>query len=76
MTAQQTIIVSKGIASSRKEAKKIAARYAEKAIYTSRETSTSYRFRMNPPIKFVLGSFKTINMKKGVSIVVGTLKEK
>lgn len=72
---QQTVIVHKTHAKDRKTAQGIARGFARR-MYTSRETSTSYRFRQRPPGHFVEGSFRTKKTpKKGVTIVYGKLKE-
>jgi hypothetical protein len=73
--AKQTIIVLKAHpkVKTRADAKKIAIRYADR-IYTSRETSTSFRFRQKPPSKFKKGTFRTEKKTKYVSIVWGELK--
>jgi len=74
---KQTIIISKShpLVKDRKDAEKIARHYADK-IYTSRETSSSYRFRQRPPSDFVEGSFKTEKINEYISIVWGELKKK
>lgn len=75
MRAKQTIIVKKSHPQvhSRADAKRIARKYADR-IYTSRETSTSFRFRQRPPSAFRAGTFRTSRAGKHVSIVKGTLK--
>lgn len=73
-TDLQTIIVSKDRASTRKQAEKIADKHAKRAIYTSRETGRSWRFRQRPPGDFVKTSFRTVKVDPGVSLVFGTLK--
>jgi len=75
MRAKQTILISKNIAKSREEAKRIASAYADR-IYTIRETDNFYRLRQLPPYKFVKGSFKTYKVKTGIYIVYGELKSK
>lgn len=70
----QTIIVSKDIAKTRPSAKKKAERHRRRAIYTSRETSQSYRFRQRPPRDFVAGTFRTKKIEPGISLVFGRLK--
>lgn len=69
----QTVIVDKSVAPSREAATDIAREFA-KRIYTSRETSTSYRFRQRPPGDFVKKSFRTRQIPgMGVSLVYGRL---
>ncbi len=73
----QTVIVKKvhdGRRRSRSQAERIADEHAHRAIYTSRETSTSYRFRQRPPSDFVEGTFRTRGIGNGVSLVFGKLK--
>lgn len=71
----QSVIVSKDVAKTRARATKVAREYANR-IYTSRETSTSWRFRQRPPTDFVKGSFRTFSIPEedGVSLVYGELK--
>lgn len=71
----QTIIVSKRIAKTRDMARRIAAKYA-KRIYTSRETSGSWRFRQRPPDDFVKGSFRSFPLPDNTDIILvyGKLK--
>ena len=71
-TALQTIIVSKETASTRNAAKRVAAEFGP--ISTSRETTTSFRFRQRPPEDFREDSFRTKKIEGGVSLVYGTLK--
>lgn len=72
----QSVIVDKSVAKDRKTAKEIARKFANR-IYTSRETSDSFRFRQRPPEDFEKGSFKTKKIPKaGVSLVYGKLKKK
>lgn len=73
-TDLQTIIVQKSVASTRKKAERIADKHAKRAIYTSRETGKSFRFRQRPPKDFVKTSFRTVKVEPGVSLVFGTLK--
>lgn len=73
-TDLQTIIVQKSVASTRKKAQKLADKHAKRAIYTSRETGRSFRFRQRPPGDFVKSSFRTVQVEPGVSLVFGTLK--
>lgn len=69
----QTIIVPKDRYPTLAEAERVAKRYAPKAIYTHRETTNEWRFRMRPPEDFKQSTFITI--KRGpVQIVVGELK--
>lgn len=71
--AKQTIIVSKDVAKDRDEAKAMARRFADR-IYTSRETSSSYRFRQKPPKAFVPGSYRVKSIpEKGITLVYGRL---
>ncbi|MBU1307874.1 MAG: hypothetical protein KKF33_20410, partial [Alphaproteobacteria bacterium] len=74
MMAKQSIIVKKKKGMTRKDAEKIARKYADR-IYTARETSTSFRFRQRPPSDFKQGSFRTKNINSQVSIVYGELKK-
>jgi len=69
----QSIIVKKSNPKvhSRLDATRIAKHYGP--IRTSRETSTSYRFRQVPPTEFVKGSFRTKKVGK-VTMVLGRLK--
>ena len=71
----QTIIVSKSSASTRAKAERLAKPHARK-IYTSRETSTSWRFRQRPPSDFVKGSFRSFPLPgdPGIVLVYGKLK--
>jgi len=71
----QTVIVSKEVARTRKQAEKIADEYAKKAIYTSRETGSSYRFRMRPPEDFRKNTFRSRTVEPGVTLVFGQLKK-
>jgi hypothetical protein len=75
--AKQTIIVPKSLASTRKEAERLARRYADR-LYTVRETKDSWRFRQRPPDCFVPGSFRTFclpSKNKGrICIVYGKLR--
>lgn len=74
----QTIIVKKSAGKSsltREDAQEVADKYAKKAIYTSRETGQSYRFRQRPPSDFVKGSFRTVKVGEGVSLVRGELRQ-
>jgi len=73
-SAVQTVIVSKDVADSRAKATKIAHAHASR-IYTSRETGSSFRFRQRPPGDFKPGSFKTRQIREGVSVVTGELKK-
>lgn len=70
---KQSIIVKKTHpdVDNRKDAEKIARRYADR-IYTSRETGSSYRFRQIDPSK--LSNMKTKKINKYVSIVYGDKK--
>jgi hypothetical protein len=73
-TIKQTIIVKKEVAKTRKQAEKLARLHADR-IYTSRETSQSYRFRQRNPKDFDPKSFVTVKMEPGISIVLGKLKK-
>ena len=76
-TDLQTVIVKKshdGRERKKRHAEKIADEHAHRAIYTSRETAKSYRFRQRPPGDFVRGSFRTVRVGDGVSLVYGKLK--
>lgn len=72
---KQTIIVNKKVAKTRKQALKKAKPHADR-IYTSRETSQSFRFRQRPPKDFNSNSFVTVQVGPGVSVVLGDLKLK
>lgn len=71
--AVQAIIVSKTIAETLGEARKIARSHGS-SNKTSRETETSFRFRQRPPSDFKEGSFKTYSIANGVSLVKGETK--
>lgn len=73
MRAKQTVIVKKSVAPTRKAAKKIAKKHADR-IYTSRETGQSFRFRQRPVSCFIEGTFRTAKLPNGVSIIYGVLK--
>lgn len=70
----QTVIVkkSKKIDSVTKAKSKIKG--LAKRIYTSRETSDSYRFRQRPPEDFVKGTFRTEKINEEVTVIWGKLK--
>jgi hypothetical protein len=73
----QTIIVKKKQGRrtlDRDSAQKVADKHAKKAIYTSRETGQSFRFRQRPPSDFVDDSFRTAKLGDHVSLVYGKLK--
>lgn len=70
---KQTIIVSKSVVKTRKQAAKLAKPHATK-MYTSRETSTSFRFRQRKPSDFKSNTFITAKVAPGVSVVLGVLK--
>jgi hypothetical protein len=75
MRKKQTVIVRKSAAGSRSAAEMVARRHADR-IYTSRETSSGYRFRQRPPSCFTTGSLRTFCVPGGeVCIVYGTLKK-
>ena len=69
----QTVIVPKAVAKTRAAATKAARRHANR-IYTSRETSVSWRFRQRPETDFARGSFRTKKLPDGISLVYGKLK--
>jgi len=71
----QTIIVSKSVAKTRAKAERLARPHAQR-IYTSRETSHSWRFRQRPPTDFKKGSFRTFPLPghPGIALVYGDLK--
>lgn len=71
----QTIIVSKNLAKSRSRAEAMALPYARR-IYTSRETSSSWRFRQRPPTDFIKDSFRSFPLpnEPGIVLVYGKLK--
>lgn len=71
---KQTVIVRKSAAPTRAAALRLARRHADR-IYTSRETSTSWRFRQRPPSCFA-GRMRTFCVPGGkVCVVYGTLRE-
>lgn len=70
----QTVILSKQEFPTLKEAKNWCKNHDFK-VYTSRETSTSWRFRQAPPDDFVEGSFRTKNISAGVSIIIGRVTD-
>ncbi len=70
-TVVQTVIVSKSIAKTKEEATRVAKDWKTDSV---RETSDSWRFRQRPTEDFVPGSFRTKEVKPGLSIVVGHLK--
>lgn len=73
-SAKQTVIVRKAAAPTRRAAKMLARRHADR-IYTLRETGSSWRFRQRPPACFA-GRMRTFRVPGGaVSIVYGTLKK-
>lgn len=73
--AKQTVIVKKSAAKSRKEAAKLADKYADR-VYTSRGTKNTWRFRQRPPECFVPRTLKTwCKPGNGVCVVYGTLKK-
>lgn len=69
----QSIIVPKKKAKTLGRAEAIAHHFS-KSLPTHRETSTSFRFRQEPPSDFQPGSFRTVK-KGGVSLVVGKPKK-
>lgn len=74
--ALQTVIVRKTHprARTRAGAAAIARKFSDR-VYTSRETSTSWRFRRRPPSCFVRGSFRTACPTEHVCLTRGTLKK-
>lgn len=72
--AKQTIIIDKSYESDRGKATELAKQFADR-VYTSRGTSTQWRFRQLPPSRFIEGSFRHKKIKPGVSIIYGQLKE-
>ncbi len=72
---KQTIIVNKEVASTRKKALRMIKPFADR-IYTSRETSQSFRFRQRPPKDFYPESFVTVHIAPGISVVLGDLRRK
>ena len=71
----QTIIISKDRATSKSDAREIAAKFARNApLPAADETGRSYRFRQRDPKDFVPNSFRTINPTEGVALVLGHLK--
>ena len=73
MRIKQSILVSKKIAKSREEAKRIARKYADR-IYTIRETENYYRIRQRPPEDFK-GGYRTQKVANGIYIVWGNFKK-
>jgi hypothetical protein len=75
-TTKQTVIIKKGegCASTRAEATRRAKKHG--VTKTIRETSTSFRFRQRPPGDFDQKSFRTIEISKCVTYVIGRLKGK
>ena len=69
--ATQSVIVKTTRARTRTQATKVARKHANR-IYTSRETSTSFRFRQRPPSCFL--TLRTKCLPNGVCLVVGKLK--
>lgn len=71
----QTVIVSKTVAKTRAKAERLARLHANR-IYTSRETSHSWRFRQRPPTDFKKGTFRTFHLpgSPGITLVYGDLK--
>lgn len=65
----QAIIVKKGHGMTRAKAKAKAGRVMDGTPETSRETSTSFRFRQAPPKQFSI--FRTKKIGKGVTLVLG-----
>lgn len=68
----QTVVVTKEKAPTLEEAKKLAGDTLKKT--GADETSTSWRFRQRDPADFEDKSFKTKEIKPGLSIVFGILK--
>lgn len=69
----QTIIVSKEVAKTLEEAKKIAEGFGH--VGKVDETETSFRFRQKDPTEFNEKTFRTFKpAKNGVTLVFGTLK--
>lgn len=73
-TTVQSIIFSKEVFSSA-DACREWLRSHDFKVPAVDETETSYRFRQREPSEFVDGSFRTIELRNGVSAVIGTLKE-
>ena len=71
----QTLVLSKDIFKSVKDAKKWINDHNFKSGNVD-ETDDSYRFRQRSPDEFKLNSFRTINISRGVKGVVGKLKGK
>jgi len=71
----QTVIVSKDHpeVETFEDAVAVARDYADR-IYTSRETSTSFRFRQRPPSCFVKGTFWQESPEPGVFLTYGILR--
>lgn len=75
---KQTIIISKEVAKSAGDARKMAMEFIRKneSLKAVDETGNSFRFRVREPGRFAKGSFRTFQPKgkPGVSIVFGELK--
>ena len=71
----QTIIVTKAVAKTRAKAQQLAEPHSHR-LYTSRETSKSWRFRQRPPSDFKKGSFRTFPLPghHGITLIYGDLK--
>lgn len=71
----QSIVISKKIAKSVEQAKKLAKDFGAQHLDVE-ETDSSYRFRQRNPSDFVDGSFKTFQPegKEGISLIYGRLK--
>lgn len=71
-TDLQTVIVSKEIAKTRVQAKRLAKKHT-KRFYTSRETAVSWRFRQRPPEDFDRTTFRTVHAEPGIALIYGNL---
>lgn len=66
----QSIIVPFELTTRKREAERLVRRRQGKIRWCDK-TSQSFRFRQLAPSKFVVGSFRTIDLGKGVRAVVG-----
>ena len=71
-TLQSIIIKKSDKVKGKNDAETIAKKYGK--IYTSRETSTSFRFRQRDDDDFKKGTFRTAVINPQVSLVYGELK--
>jgi hypothetical protein len=69
----QSVVISKTIAPTLQKAESIAKRYV-KRMYTHRETSISWRFRQRDDSDFIQDSFRSNNVKPGITLIYGELR--